>query len=158
MNQIRSAEIKDRGSIVCILNKVTLYLHENGINQWCYPWNYYEIEKDIKSGHVYVMTENDLIIGTFSMKDIDNLASLLIEHGSKYLYRVALLPEHQGENLGIKVINYACEYAGSLEKALYLDCWAGNEKLRSFYRSAGFVFLGDFPEEDYFISVFKFYN
>jgi hypothetical protein len=39
---------------------------------------------------------------------------------------------------------------------LYLDCWAGNKKLRNFYSNAGFDFIGDFPEEDYMISVFKY--
>jgi hypothetical protein len=43
-----------------------------------------------------------------------------------------------------------------MNKTLYLDCWAGNEKLKEFYFNNGFEYVGDFPEEDYFISVFKF--
>ncbi|GAA0180924.1 hypothetical protein SH2C18_35360 [Clostridium sediminicola] len=38
----------------------------------------------------------------------------------------------------------------------YLDCWAGNEKLRTFYLKAGFDFCGDFPEDNYMSSVFKY--
>jgi len=156
MIQIRSAEIKDADSIVNILNKVTYHLYKKGINQWDYPWSYEKIEEDINSGDVYVISAEDLIIGTFSIKDIDNLASILIERDSKYLYRIAILPEHQGKNIGNKIINYSIEYSRKFNKSLYLDCWAGNEKLKSFYKNAGFDYLGDYPEEDYFISVFKF--
>lgn len=154
MNQIRTAETKDADSIVNILNKVTLHLHKKGINQWDYPWNCEKIKEDIKNGHVYVISDKSFIIGTFSIKHIDNLASLLIERDSKYLYRIAILPEYQGKNIGIQIINYVFEY--SRNKTLYLDCWAGNEKLKSFYKNVAFDYLGDYPEEDYFISVFKF--
>ncbi|MDV3428373.1 MAG: GNAT family N-acetyltransferase [Bacillota bacterium] len=156
MIQIRSAEIKDTDSIVNILNKVTLHLHKKGINQWDYPWSYEKIEKDINSGHVYVISAEDLIIGTFSIKNIDKISIAEIEKGSKYLYRIGILPEYQGKNAGIKIINYTFEYSRKLNKSLYLDCWAGNEKLKSFYKNAGFDYLGDFPEGDYFISVFMF--
>lgn len=147
MVQIRSAEI---------LNKVALHLHKKGINQWDYPWDYNKIEQDIKNGHVYVMAADDLIIGTFLLKNIDDFAALLIDKGSKYQYRVAIVPEHQGANFGTQIINYVFEYSKNLKKPLYLDCWAGNKKLKSFYRNAGFEHLGNFPEEDYFISVFKY--
>ncbi|MFA6941535.1 MAG: GNAT family N-acetyltransferase [Clostridiaceae bacterium] len=156
MNQIRLAETKDADSIVNILNKVTLNLHTKGINQWDYPWNCEKIEEDINSGHIYIISAEDLIIGTFSIKIIDNLASLLIERSSYYIYRIAILPEYKGENLGNKIVKYAFEYSKNLKKPIYLDCWAGNKKLKSFYKNAGFKYLGDYPEEDYFISVFKF--
>lgn len=156
MIQIRSAEIKDADSIAYILNKVTLHLHKKGINQWDYPWSYEKIEEDINSGHVYVISAEDLIIGTFSIKITDKISTAEIEKGSIYLYRIAILPEYQGKNAGIKIINYTFEYSRKLNKPLYLDCWNRNEKLKSFYKNAGFDYLGDYPEEDYFISVFMF--
>jgi hypothetical protein len=39
IRQIRLAELKDKDIIVKWLNKVTLNLHNKGINQWIYPWN-----------------------------------------------------------------------------------------------------------------------
>ncbi len=38
---------------------------------------------------------------------------------------------------------------------LYLDCWAGNKKLRNFYLESGFIYMGDYPEDDYYISIYK---
>lgn len=156
MVKIKPAEIADAVEITELLKKTTLYLHEKGINQWSSPWNSDIVKADIKNGHVYVLTIDDLICGTFSVKDADGFDYLLIEQGSKYLYRIAILPEYQGMNLGREVLNYVCEYSRSLKKALYLDCWAGNKKLREFYSNAGFKFMGDFPEEDYFVTVFKY--
>lgn len=154
MNKIRTAEITDAGNIINLLNKATLHLHEKGINQWDYPWNPNEIKQEINSGHVYVISENDLITGTFSIMSIDELSTADIEKKSGYLYRIALFPEYQGKSLGLKIINYASDYLKKLNKPLYLDCWAGNERLKSFYKNAGFEYLGDYPEKDYFISVF----
>lgn len=36
-----------------------------------------------------------------------------------------------------------------------LDCWAGNEKLRSFYEGVGCSLVGVFPELEYEIAVFE---
>ena len=156
MIEIKLAEIKDIGVIVELLNEVTLQLHEKGINQWVYPCNSLEIEMGIREAQIYVLIVDDIIVGTFSLKPIDNLATLLIEANSSYLFRVAILPEYQGKSLGVELVNYACEHSRKLKNTLYLDCWAGNKKLRKFYSNAGFDFLGDFPEEDYFISVFRY--
>lgn len=53
-------------------------------------------------------------------------------------------------------MNYVFEISKNNGKAIYLDCWAGNEKLKSFYSNAGFNYCGDLPEEDYKISIFKY--
>jgi ribosomal protein S18 acetylase RimI-like enzyme len=155
--EIRLADKNDAGMIVELLNKVTLNLHQKNINQWTYPWNFEEIEWDIKSENTYVILLDNLIAGTFSIKVMDTEAGVpVFEANSLYLYRIAILPEYQGKKLGIKVTDYACRVSRDLKKVLYLDCWAGNANLKNFYSKAGFYFCGDFPEEDYMISVFKY--
>ncbi|MGH4123475.1 MAG: GNAT family N-acetyltransferase [Clostridium sp.] len=156
MVEIKLVGINNLNTIVELLNKVALHLHEKGVNQWTYPWNRSEIEIHIEKGYIYMLVVDNLIVGTFSLKDINNFDFFSIEPNSKYLYRIAILPEYQGKKLGIEITNYVCGYSRNLKSALYLDCWAGNEKLRNFYSSAGFDFMGDFPEEDYMISVFKY--
>jgi len=152
---IKIAKIDDTSLIVELLNCVTLNLHKKNINQWTYPWNINEIEDEINKKHIYIFTKELKIIGTFSLKDIDE-NFIFIKSSGIYLYRIAILPEYQGKNIGKEIINYACEYSKDLNKLLYLDCWAGNEKLRKFYTEVGFDFSGDFPEEDYMVSVFKY--
>jgi len=87
------------------------------------------------------------------MKGVDTLADLQPEPRSKYLYQIAILPEYQGKGIGKQITTFA---QGLADLAVYLDCWAGNEKLKKFYTETGFKYLGDFPEEDYFISIFKY--
>jgi len=152
---IKIAKIDDTSLIVELLNCVTLNLHKKNINQWTYPWNINEIEDEINKKHIYIFTKELKIIGTFSLKDIDE-NFIFIKSSGIYLYRIAILPEYQGKNIGKEIINYACEYSKDLNKLSYLDCWAGNEKLRKFYTEVGFDFIGDFPEEDYMVSVFKY--
>ncbi|HEX3047167.1 MAG TPA: GNAT family N-acetyltransferase, partial [Bacillota bacterium] len=75
---------------------------------------------------------------------------------SLYLYRIAISPLFQGKNIGLEIIAEVKKRSQALNKPVYLDCWAGNEKLRQFYSNAGFEYMGDFPEETYSISVFKY--
>lgn len=149
---IRIAEVQDVDDIIELLNKVTLDLQEKEINQWKYPWDYEEIMRDIVGKNIYVLLLNGLIVGTFSIRKTDDESFKLMRFSSEYLYRIALLPEMQRKSLGSEIIEYAQKRA----KSFYLDCWSGNEKLRQFYSSVGLNYIGDFPEKDYFVSVFKY--
>ncbi|MFS1511598.1 GNAT family N-acetyltransferase [Chengkuizengella sp. SCS-71B] len=152
---IRLAKLKDLQHVLNVLNKVTLALQKKGINQWEYPWDVDNIKSEIKNNYTYVLIDTE-IIGAFCIKEIDYLSELTLESNSKYLCKIAILPEYQGKNFGSKIIEYACSSANDVNKTMYLDCWAGNEKLKKFYLNHGFDYQGDFPEEDYFISIFKF--
>ncbi|MFF2796389.1 GNAT family N-acetyltransferase [Lysinibacillus xylanilyticus] len=96
------------------------------------------------------------IIGTFCINEIDNINEFPVELNSKYLSQIAILPEFQGRNFGSSITQFACSFVKGLRKTLYLDCWAGNEKLKEFYSRNGLEYIGDFPEEDYYISIFKY--
>lgn len=72
------------------------------------------------------------------------------------MFQFVILPEYQGNNLGSVLMDFACSFANEVNKSIYLDCWAGNDKLKAFYLNNGFDYQGDFPEENYFISIFKF--
>ncbi len=155
MIKIRLAELKDSYAITELLNKVTLHLHNKGINQWVFPWNEDIIKDDIKEKLVYVLEVDNLVIGTFSIKDSNDVNVNIICPENKYLYRIAILPEYQGLCLGSKIIKFSLDYSRKMNKSLFLDCWAGNSKLKDFYKSEGFDLIGEIPEEGYFISVFK---
>lgn len=153
---IRQAKIDDIAVIIKLLNNVTINLLEKGIKQWNYPWNKNEIEEDIRNKNIYVMIVNASLIGTFSIRKIEEGRHNVLENGDYYIYRIALLPEYQGCDLGKEIIEFACEFAREKGNVLYLDCWNGNEKLRGFYLKAGLEYIGDYPEEDYFISIFRY--
>ena len=154
--EIKLAREDNNELITDLLNKVTLQLHSKGIMQWNYPWNIKEIESEINNSHIYVVKTNNLIIGTFSLKNPDMKWLSDAKPNSLYLYRIAILPEYQGKNIGLMILYYVFEISKNINKTIYLDCWAGNEKLKSFYSNAGFKYHGDLSEEDYKISVFEY--
>lgn len=156
MHKIMLAEKENVREVVSLLNETTLNFHEKGINQWTYPWDENIIKKDVENKRVYILLYGNEIAGTFSLKDIDSSWFEFVKRNSIYLYRIAVLPKYQGKGAGHLITNYACKFAKNMNKTLYLDCWSGNVKLKDFYTGAGFKLLGDFPEDDYKISIFIF--
>ncbi|KAB3530301.1 GNAT family N-acetyltransferase [Alkaliphilus pronyensis] len=154
--EVRVASMDDLNCIVNALNKATLDLKSKGFNQWSYPWDSSEIKTDILKGNIYVLELNRSIVGTFTIKEVENSVNEWINRNSLYLYRIAITPEMQGKDLGRDVIEYCCSYADKQAKSLYLDCWSGNKKLREFYSKTQLQYLGDFSEKDYYISVFRY--
>jgi ribosomal protein S18 acetylase RimI-like enzyme len=116
--KIRLAKAEDLEQVLNVLNDVTLDLQKKGINQWSYPWNREIIENAIKNNYCYVLLLGEKVIGTFCISDIDSLSELPIEPQSKYLSKIAILPEFQGKNLGCKIIEFACYFAQELNKTL----------------------------------------
>jgi len=133
-----------------------MHLHNTGIKQWTYPWLSEDLEQDIVMGYTYVLSMNNNVIGTFTIRDVKTLSYLSLKEPSKAFCQIAILPEYQGKNLGSKITSYACSYARRLDQSLYLDCWAKNERLKAFYSNNSFEYIGDFPEEDYNISAFQY--
>lgn len=157
MIEIRTAIKSELQPILYVLNEATLNLHSKGIKQWSYPWLERDIEQDLDTGNIYVVINDDNIVGTFTMYEIDSISQLKLPQRSMYLTKIAIHPDFQGMNLGNKITNSACTMVRDLKKTLYLDCWAGNDKLKSFYTKTGFEYLGDIPENDYMISIFKYH-
>ncbi|MDR2976957.1 MAG: GNAT family N-acetyltransferase [Streptococcaceae bacterium] len=147
---IRKARIEETQEITDVLNVVTQDLLRKNIHQWTQPWNESEIIAEINQEQLYVLENENKILGTFAIKEKSCLSSLDLTNGSYYLYQIAILPICQGNGLGGEILKFAERH---FEK-VYLDCWAGNAKLKDFYSQNGWDYLGDFPENDYFISVF----
>ena len=71
-----------------------------------------------------------------------------------YLYSIMLSPEMQGRGIGLKLLGDVVQRVQPTEGTILLDCWAGNDKLRTFYARAGCKFVAVLPEHDYEIAVF----
>ncbi len=155
---ISPAKPGDTAALVTLLNTITEDLHRKDIQQWEYPWNPAVIAADIETHRVWLLRDGNKIVGSYSSK-IQDSAPWLPESSQSaarffYLYRIALRPELQGQGIGKQLIVHAIEQANEAKLPIYLDCWAGNEPLKRFYHGNGFQYIGDFPEEDYQISVF----
>ena len=149
--------LKDLDGILEVLNAVTKKLLDRKVYQWEYPWEAALIEGDIREKLQFTVKDDSRIIAVFSIKDTSGNAWEPENHSDQcYLYRIAVHPDAQGAGVGEAICTWVKTYAKNGNKTVYLDCWAGNEKLKTFYSKAGFDYLGDFPEEDYKISVYRY--
>ncbi|WP_409272039.1 GNAT family N-acetyltransferase [Neobacillus sp. SCS-31] len=149
------ADGENCSDIIALYNEVTLHLYRKGINQWDYPWRADILEDAIERREVFTAGLDGIIVGAFWIVKAANFSALQMEEGSLYLSKIAILPTYQGQGLGKEIVSFTCTLAKTAGKPMYLDCWAGNHKLREFYTGCGLEYLGDIPEEDYLISVFK---
>lgn len=150
------AKKDDISSVLDVLNKTTLALQKKEIHQWSYPWAQVDIQQDIDNGFCFILMNEGQIIATFTMREVTTLGYKKLNSPCQELGRIAILPENQGDNIGARILYYVHTFADQTMQRVYLDCWAGNEKLKTFYTRHGFVYLGDFPENDYVISVFTY--
>lgn len=153
---IERAGQTDINKVEKILNDVTADLISKDIYQWEYPWEEKVLKKDIQDGKVFLVLVEGHPVGTFSLEELANEENEFYRQvEGKYLFRVAVLPRIQGLGYGHQVLEEIKNQCSLNKYTLYLDCWAGNEKLKKFYLKAGLKYIGDYPEKDYFISVFE---
>ena len=139
--------------IYYILSKAKEKLNNKGIKQWKEGWDINDIKKRCKLGLFYVFYDKGNIIGCYSIEKNANIE--WIENKDEeytYLSLLCLHPDYQGKGLGKVLLQSAIENS---TKNIYLDCWAGNSKLKMFYESNGFKYIKDIKENDYFISIFR---
>jgi GNAT superfamily N-acetyltransferase len=73
-----------------------------------------------------------------------------------YLSSLAVARFAAGQGLGTRIIGACDEAARKRDKSLIrLDCWDGNEFLKSYYQGEGFRMLEAVQEDDYFVRLFE---
>jgi GNAT superfamily N-acetyltransferase len=153
---LRPAGLHDCEALLGILNGATDKLLAKGIQQWTYPWEAEPLQQAIESGEQFLAIESGKVIAVFKLsRQSSNPVVEAAQPGTLYLSQLAVEPKKQSQGVGSRVMTQILLYAADLGKTLYLDCWSGNHKLKAFYQSCGLESLGDFPEEDYFITVFR---
>jgi len=128
----------------------------NGIFQWNedYP-SYQAFEKDIELGQLWVLKEDDNIIGSIVISELIDDEYKVIEWltpnaKNVYIHRLAVHPNYQGKGLAQKLMDFAEGYAkenGSL--SVRLDTFSVNKRNNTFYQKRGYQKLGDvyFPKQ-----------
>ncbi|MGB4594476.1 MAG: GNAT family N-acetyltransferase [Anaerolineaceae bacterium] len=154
--RIRHALAQESETVLDILNRATDKLLAKGVKQWIYPWQDDAIRQGIESGEQFLAVEAEQVVAVFKFsRQSSNTAVEAAQPGNLYLSQLALDPLQQNQGVGKSVMEQILRYAVDMGKTLYLDCWAGNTKLKAFYQSCGLESLGDFPEENFFITVFR---
>lgn len=103
---ITNAQIKDIEDIMKIIDQAKVFLNANNINQWQdgYP-NVETIKNDILKQQLYVVKENEFVVGLFALIDYEKTYDHIYEgewlNDSNYIavHRIAILNEYKGKGV-----------------------------------------------------------
>ena len=153
--EIRKADISDFGNILNILESAALKLLAKDIPQWEYPWDEAELKQQIENGEFYIAFADNRPAGCFGLRKFEN-NSFADDKNGLYFYHLAVHPTYSGGGISKEICRWVQDYAPKQNITIYFDCWAGNDFLKKFYSGCGFEYIGDFPEEDYYVSAFRY--
>jgi ribosomal protein S18 acetylase RimI-like enzyme len=128
----------------------------NGIYQWNENYPSYEaFEKDIELGQLWVLKEDDIIIGSVVISEIMDdeykvIKWLTPNTKNIYIHRLAVHPEYQGKGFAQKLMDFAEAYAQENNfSSVRLDTFSVNKRNNAFYQKRGYQKLGDvyFPKQ-----------
>jgi ribosomal protein S18 acetylase RimI-like enzyme len=160
---VRRAAASDIGVVVALSRRVQEALDGAGIRQQFGPLPYEVVARYIKVGGAFLLDVDSRILGgVFVERVLDRRDHAVwrwgVDAGASpvfFLEKLMIDPEQQGRGLGrILLDEIRADLTASENIRIVLDCWAGNDRLRSFYERAGFRLLGVFPEGSYEIAAF----
>lgn len=151
--KVRQATKDDFYQILALVNSTAQNIIEKDIFQWSYPCEVDEIEKQITNGEVFLLEDDNKLIGSYSIKPLDEQYPVHIENGL-YLYRIMIHPFFHGKNMGDHIFKHLRSHYKKRDNII-LDCWDGNDKLKEFYLRNGCTLMGEYIEGTYKISIFR---
>lgn len=110
---ITKGKISDINDIFVIIDQAKEFLKEQNINQWQdnYP-NINTITEDIELDRLYVVKENDLVVGLFVVVEYEPTYDVIYD-GSWYddspyiaVHRIAVLNDYKGKGVANCIFNY----------------------------------------------------
>ena len=108
----------------------------DGIAQW---WSREVVEWGIRNGITLVAAEGDDLVG---------MVGLGPEGDSWVMWKLYVLPEHQGKGIGTALLDAAIAALPEGTTELLLDVLVTNEKAIGFYRAHGFTEARATPDRD----------
>lgn len=153
---IRQASQKDLQGAKALTEACALAMQSKGIFQWNehYP-SLEKIQLDIDRRELYVLEENDKILGIIVLSEIMDeeyisVSWLTPSEKNLYIHRLATLPATWGEGNGKKLMDFAEEFAVTSGYAsVRLDTFSLNKRNQHFYEARGYQKLDDiyFPKQ-----------
>lgn len=153
---IRKATSSDVDSILLVTKACAKSMISKGIYQWNehYP-NAAAFEKDIKRNELYVLTNENIIIGTivistFMDDEYQSIKWLTPNDKNLYIHRLAVHPDYQGQGLAQKLMDFAEAYGSENGyDSIRLDTFSQNPRNQKFYERRNYKRLGSiyFPKQ-----------
>lgn len=153
---IRPAKISELEHILTITKACAQKMQSNGIFQWNehYP-SKGAFLKDIERNELYVIIENDIVLGTIVISTLMDeeykpIQWLTPNGNSTYIHRLSVRPDHQGKGLAQQLMDFAEDHSKKEGVvSVRLDTFSQNQRNQRFYEQRGYQKLGDifFPKQ-----------
>lgn len=153
---IEHAKISEIPEILSLTQACAQAMITNNIYQWNEHYPSKEAFKnDIEQEELYVLKENNLIIGTivistFMDKEYIPITWLTPTKNNYYIHRLAVHPAHQRKGYARQLMDYAEAFAKAKKAtSIRLDTFSQNQRNQRFYETRGYQKLGDiyFPKQ-----------
>ena len=147
---IRLATLSDLNSVKNIAEACAEYMISKGIFQWNEHYPSKEIFKeDISKEELYVTVIKNIVVGCvmFSKKKDDlynEIDWLTPDSNNLYVHRLAVHPKFQGQGLARSMMDFVELNAQKMNcLSVRLDTFSKNVRNQKFYKSRGYIKLGD---------------
>jgi len=146
---ITPATLNDLPVIYSLFEEAIDYQQKNNYTGWK---NYDKafLQRDVESGLLYKIVNNETICGIFSICYADPLIWREKEKGDAlYLHRIVANRHVNGGPVFEQVLDWAKHFAqGKQLRFIRMDTWAENNKLIGYYRNYGFSFVETYTTPD----------
>ncbi|PPJ49837.1 hypothetical protein CBER1_03298 [Cercospora berteroae] len=164
---ISEAVTEDAQAVVDLSADVQNALTASGSLQQIGPLVLQDVKKAIATGHCYAIKNDARLVGCAFAKPMT--PSVIAEeyeaqplnishhvHPWLYMHSIMLRPDLQGRGLGRVLVDGAvqCIELKHARGTIFLDCCAGNDKLKAFYKRGGFEFVQNLAQQDYEVALF----
>lgn len=148
--QITEAKPEELNEIHQMYRNAKVALEHKGIYQWTdsYP-NRQIIEHDIKKGILFVLKNNDIIIGAINISEEQEVEYQTIKwqfDANKVLviHRLVVEPEQQRKGYARKLMDFAEQFARQESyTSIRLDAYSDNESVIAFYKKRAYYIRGN---------------
>jgi ribosomal protein S18 acetylase RimI-like enzyme len=143
---IRLAHIEDLDNINLLFKRVVDDIHDvKKINMWNTEYPFCEFEKDIKNQNMYVIENDNKIIGSFALTTFDDPEYHVINWTSNdkkwfYINRLVIHPNEQGKGYAKKAMQFIDDYAiKNNYEVIRLTVHKDNKYAIGLYEKFGFI-------------------
>jgi protein-tyrosine phosphatase len=150
---------EDVNAMIGVLEEAASWLWNRGIRQW-EPGSMRTQRRTFRrwtrsNGLVVARSDGDLAGGCFLVDE--PMAEWATHSGAAfYLHRLVVARAHAGCGVSAGLLDWCKNRARELGvPRVRLDCWDGNERLRAFYRAAGYRELEAVPSHGFIVRLFE---
>jgi ribosomal protein S18 acetylase RimI-like enzyme len=146
---IREAMINDLDSIMEILGKIIVEMHDYNNFQWDdnYP-QAKDFATDIGNGNLFVCVRESKIVGFICINRDQPIEYAKLKwsraEDALVIHRMGVSPDHRNAGIGAELVRFADELARSIGvNCLRTDTYSLNTKAQELFQKNGYVFVGE---------------